>query len=200
MTDDPRRCTAKANRTGERCARKAMIGLTVCATHGGRAKRAKEKSARAKAALKVSEQLETLGVPVAVDPGVALLELIGQKYAEVHWLRGRVQGVDPASLVWGVVKREEGEGAFGPTSSRVESSAANAWWQLLRSAEDQLAKYCQMALSAGVEERRIRLAEEQGTLLASVIHRILGGLNLSVEQQSLVGVVVPRELRALSRG
>ena len=46
-----RRCTAKANRTGRRCARAAIFGGTVCPTHGGSAPQVKRAAAERLAAL-----------------------------------------------------------------------------------------------------------------------------------------------------
>ena len=66
-------------------------------------------------------------------------------------------------------------------------------------AQDRLARYATAALRAGVEERRVRLAEDQGALVAQVIRRILDRLDLSEWQAEMVGSVVPEELRALSQ-
>jgi hypothetical protein len=51
------------------------------------------------------------------------------------------------------------------------------------------------AISAGIEERRVKLAEAQGALLNDVIRRILARLDLTGEQSALLPVVVPEELR-----
>ncbi|MGP9781843.1 hypothetical protein ACT3UQ_05210 [Glutamicibacter sp. AOP12-B1-11] len=49
------------------------------------------------------------------------------------------------------------------TTHKVEQ---NIWWKLLREAENQLASWTSMALRAGVEERQVRIAEQQGNLIA----------------------------------
>jgi hypothetical protein len=54
------------------------------------------------------------------------------------------------------------------------------------------------AISAGIEERRVRIAEAQGALVASVIRAILGDLDLSDEQQQKAAASVPRRLRAIA--
>jgi len=54
------------------------------------------------------------------------------------------------------------------------------------------------AIAAGIEERKVRIAEQQGALLADVIRRILGDLDLNAEQQARVPEVVPRHLRAVA--
>ena len=50
-------------------------------------------------------------------------------------------------------------------------------------------------IAAGVEERRVKLAEAQGSLLNDVIRRILARLSLSPDQSALLPLVVPEELR-----
>ena len=50
------------------------------------------------------------------------------------------------------------------------------------------------------ECRELRLAEQQGALLADVIRAILADLNLTKAQQALVAVVVPAHLRAITGG
>lgn len=52
----------------------------------------------------------------------------------------------------------------------------------------------------GIAEREVAIAEEQGARLAGVIGRVLDGLELTTEQQQLVAVVVPKELRAVAGG
>ena len=67
------------------------------------------------------------------------------------------------------------------------------------------------ALSAGIEERRVQMAEQQGALVAGVISRALSGIlsrlielglaeELRAQLPVMVGEVVPRELRALASG
>lgn len=55
-------------------------------------------------------------------------------------------------------------------------------------------------LDTELAESRDRIAAGDGRLLAGVIGRILVRLELSVEQQALVPVVVPAELRAVAEG
>jgi hypothetical protein len=55
------------------------------------------------------------------------------------------------------------------------------------------------ALDAGVEERRVRIAEAQGELLAGVIKAILGDLGPNKKQQNEAPAIVRRHLLALAR-
>lgn len=63
-----------------------------------------------------------------------------------------------------------------------------------RIAMNQLATYSRYAIDAGVAERRVRLAEQQGELIASFIKGVLGDLGLTPEQRSLAPDIVRRRL------
>lgn len=71
-------------------------------------------------------------------------------------------------------------------------------YQLLMSAQERLAKFATAALRAGVEERRIKLAEDQGALIAQVIRGIFEDLNLTPEQRAISGEVAARHLRLVA--
>lgn len=62
---------------------------------------------------------------------------------------------------------------------------------------DRCASFAAKAVAAGLAERQVRLAEQQGMLLVAAIRAILADLSLSADQLLLVGEVVPRHLRAI---
>jgi hypothetical protein len=135
---------------------------------------------------------------VDVDPAKALLDEIAVTYGHVQWLRGKVQELGADELVWGRTQTDQGIGPQGPVDTTTEKSAPNVWYQLYMTEREHLVKVSAAALRAGIEERRIKIAEDQGTLVASVLQRILAALNLSPEQWAEVPTIVPRELRALT--
>lgn len=139
-----------------------------------------------------------LGEPEHVDPSEALLHLISWKYGEVKWLRMRVQDLPADELTWGVAQTDVGLGPDGPIDRVTEKASPSVWWALLRQAEDQLANYAERALRAGVEERRVRLAENQGNLVHAVMMAVFNRLSLTPEQWGIVQTVAPLELRRLS--
>ncbi|PSS42917.1 hypothetical protein C6401_15280 [Arthrobacter woluwensis] len=139
-----------------------------------------------------------LGEPEPIDPGEALLKLIAMKHGEVLWLRAKVQEVETNKLVWTKAQHVEGTNALGAVDETTMKAQPHVLWTLLRQAEDQLAAYAAKALTAGIEERRVRLAEQQGTLVATAIRRILDRLQLTPSQLSLVSTIVPEELRMLA--
>jgi hypothetical protein len=75
LTDPPEhlRCTAKANRSGNRCRRAAIPGARVCPTHGGRAPAVQRRAAE-RVALDQARQL--LDLDTDTDPRTALLEAV----------------------------------------------------------------------------------------------------------------------------
>jgi hypothetical protein len=133
-----------------------------------------------------------------VDPAKALLDEISWTHAHVQWLRAKVQELGTEDLVWGKTLHREGLGPEGPVDVSDHKAAPNIWYELYLKEREHLVKVSAAALRAGIEERRIKIAEDQGNLVAAVLQRILAALNLSPEQWAEVPTIVPRELRALA--
>jgi hypothetical protein len=70
---DHARCSAKANRSGQRCRRAAIAGGRVCPSHGGRAPQVKRRAAERVALAQVRSML---GVAEAADPRRVLLAAV----------------------------------------------------------------------------------------------------------------------------
>lgn len=102
------------------------------------------------------------------------------------------------ALVWGQTEYRDKTGGDDAGQTVVEQAGLNIWYQLYMKEREHLAKVSALALRAGIEERKIKLAESQGELVAAVLQRILNALNLSSDQWEQVPVIVPRELRALA--
>jgi hypothetical protein len=138
----------------------------------------------------------TYGLPREVDPADALLEEVHRTAGHVAWLQVKVGDLDEQDLVWGTVQEvDRSSGEFGGTDT-TQAAKPNVWLELYRAERRHLAEVCKTALAAGVAERQVRLAEQQGALIATVIGRILDDLDLSAEQRGMVAEVVPRHLRA----
>lgn len=101
------------------------------------------------------------------------------------------------ALVWGQTEYRDKTGGEDAGQTVVEQAGINIWYQLYMKEREHLTKVSALALRAGIEERKIKLAESQGELVAAVLQRILNALNLTPEQWATVPVIVPRELRAL---
>lgn len=201
MAESSERCGAK-KRDGNPCGAAPIKGGKRCGKHGGSSPQAKAAAARRLAEQEAQDTLakgvRTLGLPKDIDPAKALLDEIHWTAGHVEWLRAKVQEIEDNDLVWGIVQTDQGIGPQGPVDTTTSKAGANVWYELYMKERDHLAKVCSLALRAGIEERKVKLAESQGLLVAEVIRRILTALSLTPEQQLLVPEIVPRELRALA--
>lgn len=175
----------------------------MCTSHGGGAGQVRAAAARrvaeAEAAAELGKAMATLGDRVGdVDPAKALLDEIAWTHAHVQWLRSKVQELSSDDLVWGRTQTDQGIGPQGPVDTTTEKSGPNVWYSMYLTEREHLVKVTSAALRAGIEERRVKLAEQQGDLVAAVVNRILAALNLTPEQAAQVPIIVPREFRALA--
>jgi hypothetical protein len=206
---DERRCTAHYSPTnpdpgkvGKRCVCWAMKNQRICSFHGGRTPRNLAAAARRTAEGKALKIVQTYGIKITTTATDALLDEVQWTAGHVAWLRERVQEIEKYSgnsdsenpLVWGVTRRKEGGDDRGTT----EEAAPSVWLKLYQTERNHLLKVCEAAIRAGVEERRVRLAESQGALLVQVIKAILGDLDLTADQQARIPDIVPRHLRAVA--
>lgn len=193
-------------RNGEQCGNHAIKGAEVCRMHGGSIPAVKAKAAQRVAEEKAAAKMRLFAAPVEIDPAQALLELVQWTAGEVRYWRAEVARIaedEAEKLTWSQTSHEEGTtpGAEGGYFDKdVSEAVPHVSYRMLTDAQDRLAKYAAAALRAGVEERRVRLAEDQGAAVAGVIRRILERLDLLEWQAEMVPSIVPEELRALSAG
>lgn len=76
---------------------------------------------------------------------------------------------------------------------------AREWLYLYREERNHLARVAKMCIDAGVAQRLVSIAEDQGRILSAAIRAVLSALNLSAEQSALVPRVVPPILRAVAQ-
>jgi hypothetical protein len=81
--------------------------------------------------------------------------------------------------VWVTTQHKDGVGPQGLVDVTTKKAGTSAWYELYMKERDHLAKVCSLALRAGIEERKVKLAESQGLLVADVTLRFLGALGLS---------------------
>lgn len=209
------RCAAKAKSTGKQCARFAIMGGTTCRVHGSGSAKAKAAAARRVEEDAARAAMVTLGLPVDVSPSDALLEEVRWTAGHVQWLRRQVQELEQSVIVsgpgskdaarchpltWGTTKQVDKQSSENPGTDTTESAGPSIWYELYDRERKHLVTVCTAALRAGVEERRVRLAEAQGEQVAGAIRAILADLGLSADQQAKVSEVVPRHLRLLAGG
>lgn len=204
--------TKNGPRAGQPCARPCKPGET-CNSHGGAAPQVRAARLRRAQEAEAARQVATLGLPVDITPTDALLQEVQWTAGHVQWLRIKVQEQDEQALVWGMTAESEKDSdKNGRETSFTMSATASIWYELYAKERAHLVAVCSAALKAGVEERKVRLAESQGDLVVAVIRRILDGLyaalltaGLTTDQladawQTAIADVVPRELRAIANG
>lgn len=158
-----RNCTATTS-AGNPCGKRAAQGATVCHSHGARAPQV------AKRAI-VRAELEAWGLTdQTVDPGVMLLRLVAQsarraaRYADL--LEADYADKQIAALI-GSVSGEDGH----KSGEYIKGLAA------LEAAErDRCANFAAKAVTAGVAERSVRVAEQLGGALTVFVRALLTDL------------------------
>lgn len=177
------RCNRRSSRTGKPCKKYPVKGAKVCATHGGKAPQVKAAAERRVAEQAAEKAARTYGLPVAIPADRALLDELHRTVGHVTWLGALIGDMDQDGLT------QWGEGG----------KQASVWVGLYQDERRHLAKVAKDVLGTSLAERQVKLAEEQGALLAAVIGRILDRLGLTEQQQGLVRVVVPEELRKIEQ-
>lgn len=197
IPSDPKRRCKGHNRKGGQCGNPAVPGALVCTRHGGAAPQVVEAAQRRIAIAEARQAAETLGLLIDISPEQALLDEVQRAAGMVAFYQARVEELTDGGfdrLVWGHTKSKIG----GEDSGKTYEATPNVWLELFNAERDRLVKVCAAALRAGIEERRVKLAEQQGILVAAVIRRILTRLNLTEDQLALVPTVVPEEIRTLT--
>ncbi|MFI1194068.1 hypothetical protein ACH4T9_12535 [Micromonospora sp. NPDC020750] len=200
-TGPPGKPKCSGRRTnGERCTKWPMKGQKVCRNHGGASPQAKAAAEVRIQTAEAAKAVVTFGLPREVDPRDALLEEVHRTAGAVAWLHEQVQALDPNDVVWGKTEEVDKMAGEFPGTDTKRAAEVNVWVQLWQRERLHLVRVCKEAIGSGLEERRVRLAEQQGAMLAGVIKAILGDLDLTPEQQTTAAKVVPFRLRSVASG
>lgn len=195
------KCNARKTDSSGLCAHEAgwqtsHPGYGRCKWHGGatpnQVKNAERQMAQVAAV--------TYGAPREVDPAVWLLEEVARTAGIVDWLAGRIRELAPDALVQGVreIRSKIGPAIDGAERAELErvttvAQVPSVWLDLYLRERKHLVAVCRDTLAAGVQERQVRIAEETGMLLVSVLRGVLDELGLSDRPD--VGEIVGRHLR-----
>jgi hypothetical protein len=192
-------CSARRT-DGTPCGNHPVRGGAVCWKHGGNARQVRAAANRRLIDEEARNAVVTYGLPIDIDPADALLEEVCRTAGHVAWLERQVRALSPDQLVWGKAEEVEKGASEFPGTDTTQKAAPNVWVVLYRDERQHLVAVCKAAIAADIDERRVRLAERQGALLAEVIRSLLEDpeLGLSRRQQEVGRVVASRHLQVLS--
>lgn len=201
------------NKIGERpCRHWPMHGQSVCQTHGGKGRNRKvgketwEKERKMAAEMdRLERAVKTYGLPVTVDPQTALLDEIYRTAGHVKWLGEQIAALDPKDLVWGVGSEEKREGV-GEMETQIDLTTTTkiarpaAMVQMYQAERAHLVHVCKTAIQCGIAERQIKLAEEQGQMIAAGFRQVVESpeLALTEVQITIARTMVSQVLRTMS--
>ena len=155
-------------------------GYGRCKLHGGASPGANTKAVKDNA---VAEYRGMLGQPVEVNPLDALLMCIKITAGEVQWFTEQLEKItDKDDYI------------------EIDDHGKRELHTLARSrgvAVERLAKFSRDAVSLGLAERAVRLAEQYGETLARLIRGITDDLELTAKQKEMLPGIVRRHLLAL---
>lgn len=109
------------------------------------------------------------------DPGEILLSEIRRTAGHIEWLANNLQNSDPEQFVRGLwlAKRQSGFIKEDEIDTGDLSQAGAMWLELYMTERRHLATICRTALAAGIEERRVRLAERQAERVGEAFRGVL---------------------------
>lgn len=193
------KCTAKRT-NGEPCNAYAVKGLRVCRVHGAGSPQARAAAKRRLAEEKAARAVKELNARLDTSPTAALLDMVKVAAAEERYWGARVEELRetaPHKLTAVQTRISVGKDRGGTTELRHVDATVAVEYRLWTDAQERVAKFAAAALRAGVEERRVKLAEDQGALVAQVIRGVLNDLKLNKEQAAVAPEVVTRHLKLL---
>lgn len=165
------------------------VGFGECKLHGGCTATGRKRAARMEAEQLAAEWAERYAeLEPAVEPHDVLLRMVsraawlvsfyGRKYRELL----HVEGDNALAVV--TVRERDWSGSEGGGSETIRSNdvVLHIWGRLYHDAIDRAAKLAKTALDAGVEERKVRLAEAQADELADMFREFMDALGLTPEQ------------------
>jgi hypothetical protein len=198
MTDaDAPRCGGM-KRKGGRCTLPAGWGTShpgagTCKLHGGATPQAEVNG------LALLARRDALMGPLSIEPQDAILECIRISAGEVAYASERISELSAEQLVSEprrTLARKTDDGTVQEV--RLDPPELHVWIRVRQHAMDRLVNYSFAALKAGVDERRVKIAEQQGVLLAQAVQGILR--ELGVESLPGAARIARKHLTLVSGG
>lgn len=173
-------------------------GIGKCKVHGGNLPNHIKRAA-------VIQYQRIMGTPKEIDPVSAIMWCIRITAGEVEYLSELIG--DDRILEVSQTKEYDSEGneieKEFPLLVEANNFGERQLHVLIRArqeAMDRLVKFSKDAISLGLAERQVRLAEQYGELLYRLVSGLMAELILTPEQQKRAPAIVRRQLAAISSG
>lgn len=178
-------CGAKKRNSDEFCGHPAGYGTSHpgigrCKYHGGSTPSGVKSAERALVKARMEKAVQVYGLPMDVDPQTALIQEVQRTAGHVAWLGQKV-----ASL-----KEEDLTQYTGKDGMKMSE-----WVEMYQEERKMLVSVCKTAIQCGIAERQVKLAEDQGKMIAGILMKFINDqmLALTPEQR----VYAPKLVRNL---
>lgn len=179
-----RRCTAKSKQSGDRCGRYAIPGGTVCATHGGNSPVVREAGERRVLAVQIQQDAASTLAHLGVEPMENPLDELGKLASEARALT--------SALGARVNALEELEDYDDKRAPHIKVAV-----EMYERAMDRTHRMLDSLVKHGYMERQIKLQEQEAAIVSGIIRRVIAGLGLTAEQQSMAMTALAEEFRQI---
>lgn len=190
------------------CSKSPRKGRTVCRSHGANlpniARPAERKLALMEAEGEIAELMRECDIPEQ-HPVDGLLEVVRVSGSMMRLLTIKVGELREDTEVRSVleensktgdvrIKRVAGDDAFWGLDKDGQV-VAHLYVQLLKTWTERYERACATALSAGIEERRIRLAEDTADTFFSALSKAIAAAGLDPAMRAALNTALAAELR-----
>jgi hypothetical protein len=186
-------CTCNRSRGRGLCHGPAVLGIPRCKAHAG----IDINSDPAHLLAQQQRANPLAGEPMDIGPSEALLWRVRVLAGEVSRLDDLIAGLERDELVFGTVREETTQTADGEFTKTTSEARMNVWLVLRAQRERMLQEACEAALRANIEERLVRLAEQQGAAIHRLLITVLGDFGIPVTDPR-IPQVLPMRLRELT--
>jgi len=165
-------------------------GVGRCSRHGGCSPKYTAEVFR----LRAEQEVKRYTFKVKTDPHSALLEELERTVGVIQFLETKVNLLE-----------HEGKGAnmVGPVGGGqggFPEYKPNVYWVMLQSERKHLEDIAGSCIKAGIEERRVQLAERQGEAIAAVLKGVLEELKIPDKDSEKVPGLVRKHLSLIQGG
>lgn len=181
-------CNARKRKGEGYCSRPAgwgtdHNGVGRCKFHGGNMPNHRKQAQTEIAKMGV----QAFGLPVNIEPHQALTEELNRTAGIIGFYELQIQSLNST---------DELHGPTGTSGQDVESglehhptSQPNIWVKLHAEERRHFVKVAEACIKAGIDERRVQLAEQQGALMATAIRNILIAVGVDVAKAEVREII-----------